>query len=55
MFSLQKEVIIMLYDGGARQHCSGNQIPVYKCIKSTGYTPETYTMLYVNYISVFKK
>lgn len=39
MFSPQKEVTIMLQDGGARQHYSGNQIPVYKYIKSTGYTP----------------
>ena len=45
-------MVTMWQDGGGSQCYGGNHFAVHKCIKSTGCSPETYTMLCVNYILI---
>ena len=42
----------MKHDGGDGWHYGGYHFAAHKCIKSTCSTPETYAMLYINYVSV---
>ena len=48
----KKEMMIIYCDRDMSWSYDGNHIAIYKCIKSTRFTPYTYTMVYVKYISI---